>query len=417
MPRLNTQLTEILVVGGGSSGGVLAVILSELGFEVTLVDARDPAEPFLPDSRAFAIVRGGWRVLEAAGVADELTANAGPLLGMEAHDRNGVFPPAASMFGVDDLPQDRDGEPLGYMIEVDHLNLAIRNRVEACPAINRIAPDQLESFEVAPDGALVRLKSGKEIKAQLVVGADGVGSTVRDLAGIKTLGWSYNQAVVAATIQLEWPHRGHARQWFQNEGPFAVLPLTGNRGNLAWFKREAAGIATAKLSKKALEAEINSRFADVVGPMKVLRDPLAYPLRLKLAEKLIAPRVALVGDAVRRVNPLAGQGFNLGLKDIAALAEILCESRRAGLSVADGAQLEAYQTWRRFDGVATALAMDGINRAFSNGNVFLSPIKKLALSVGGAISPLRQALARQASADQPGLPALVRGETVKSLLA
>lgn len=416
MPQPKVQSTEILVVGGGSSGGVLAVILSELGFEVSLVDSRNPSEPFVPDSRAFAIVRGGWRVLEAAGVADELLSNAEPLLGMEAHDCNGIFPPAFSMFGVDDLPHERPDEPLGYMVEVDRLNLAIRNRVEACTAVNRIAPDLVQALDVRPEGAFVRLSSGQEIKAQLVIGADGVGSAIRELSGIRTLGWSYNQAVVAATIQLDWPHHGHARQWFQNEGPFAILPLTENRGNLAWFRREEAGIATAKLSKAALEKEINSRFGELAGPMKVLRDPLAYPLRLKMAEKLIAARVVLVGDAVRRVNPLAGQGFNLGLKDVAALAEVLCESRRAGLSVADGAQLEAYQTWRRFDGVSTALAMDGINRAFSNGNAFLSPLKKLALSVGGAISPLRQALARQASADQAGLPALVRGETVQSLL-
>ena len=165
-----------------------------------------------------------------------------------------------------------------------------------------------------------------------------------------------------------------------------------------------------------LEAEINARFAHLAGPMKVLRDPLAYPLRLRLAEKLIADRVALVGDAVRRVNPLAGQGFNLGLKDIAALVEILVESRRLGLSLADGAQLETYQRWRRFDGVATALAMDGINRVFSNSNPLLTPFKRLALTAGTKIGPLREALARQASADKPDLPLLVRGEPLSALV-
>ncbi|MAP96355.1 MAG: 2-octaprenyl-3-methyl-6-methoxy-1,4-benzoquinol hydroxylase [Ponticaulis sp.] len=415
MPTTIPQKSQILIVGGGSSGGVLGILLSELGFDVSLVDTRDPTLPFLPDSRAFALVRGAWRVLEAAGVAQKLIDEAEPLLSMEAHDANGVLPPAASLFGVDDLPDSDRGEPLGYMIEVDLLNNAIRERVQQCEAIKLYAPNSVTALATGPDCARVTLDDGTELQADLVIGADGVGSAIRDLAGIRTIGWSYEQAVVAVTLQLDQPHHGAARQWFQEEGPFAVLPLTENRGNLAWFRNEAAGLATAKLSREELEAEINGRFGHLAGPMKVLRDPLAYPLRLRLAETLIADRVALVGDAVRRVNPLAGQGFNLGLKDIAALVEILCESRKLGLSLADGSRLETYQQWRRFDGVSTALAMDGINRAFSNSNPLLTPFKRLALSAGTAIAPLRRALAAQASADQPGLPALVRGQPLSAL--
>ena len=415
MPNSSPKKSEILIVGGGSSGGVLAVLLHDLGFDVALVDARDPALPYLPDSRAFAIVRGGWRVLDAAGVGGLLVNHSEPLLSMEAHDQNGILPAAASIFGVEDLPDDIPDEPLGRMIEVDLLNSAIRDRVASCERLKVYAPETVSGLNVSGSGAELLLDSGETLSADLVIGADGVGSAIRDLTGIRTLGWSYDQAVVAATVQLDEPHHGAARQWFQDEGPFAVLPLTENRGNLAWFRKEKAGIATAKLSQAELEAEINRRFAHLTGPLKVLRDPLAYPLRLRLADKLISERVALVGDAVRRVNPLAGQGFNLGLKDIAALVEILCESRRAGLSLADGAQLEAYQRWRRFDGIATALAMDGINRTYSNSNALLAPFRRMALSAGTAIGPLRKALARQASADQPGLPKLVRGEPLSGL--
>ena len=415
MPTAKAEKTQILIVGGGSSGGVLAILLAELGFGVTLVDSRDPTLPFQPDSRAFAIVRGGWRVLNAAGVGQKLQPQAEPLLSMEAHDQNGHLPPAASMVGVEDLPDGAPDEPLGYMIEVDLLNQAIRDRVQETSGIDVIAPTIVTGLRNDPGAAVVSLNDGREISAELVIGADGVGSAIRELANIPVTGWGYNQAVVAVTLQLELPHYGAARQWFQDEGPFAVLPLTGNRGNLAWFRNEKAGIATAQLGKDALEKELNARFGHLVGPMTVLRDPLAYPLRLRMAEKLISDRVALVGDAVRRVNPLAGQGFNLGLKDIAALVEILVESRRLGLSLADGAQLETYQRWRRFDGVATALAMDGINRVFSNSNPLLTPFKRLALTAGTTIAPLRQALARQASADQPGLPALVRGEPLSAL--
>ena len=414
MPGISANSSEILIVGGGSSGGVLAILLSELGFDVALVDRRDPSLPFNPDSRAFAIVRGGWRVLDAAGVGPILLDQAQPLSSMEAHDENGSLPPAASLFGTEDLPETNDGMPLGYMIEVDLLNSAIRDRVKESN-IRLIAPHSVSHVEVTKAGVEVRLDDGSVHTSELLVGADGGDSVVREFAGIHTTGWSYKQAVVAVTLQLEWPHHGAARQWFQDEGPFAVLPLTDNRGNLAWFRDEAAGLATAKLSRGDLEAELNHRFAHLAGPMKVLRDPLAYPLRLQVSDRLIGDRVALVGDAVRKVNPLAGQGFNLGLKDVAALAEVLCESRRVGLPLSEGMQLEKYQRWRRFDGVATALAMDGINRAFSNSNPLLTPFKRLALSVGTAVDPLRKALARQASADQPELPALVRGEPLAGL--
>ena len=206
-----SEKQDVLIVGGGSSGGVLAVLLSELGFRVALVDARDPELPYEPDSRAFAIVRGGWRVLEAAGVADALLPDAQALQGMEAHDQNGVLPAAQSIFGVSDLPEDRPGEPLGYMIEVDKLNIAIRDRVAACAGISRFAPDKLLSLETGSTGAIAKLESGETIHAELVVGADGVGSMVREIAGIRTIGWSYDQAVVAATVQLSEPHYGHAR--------------------------------------------------------------------------------------------------------------------------------------------------------------------------------------------------------------
>ena len=407
--------TDILVVGGGPAAGVLSILLSELGFKVSLVDARNPKDEIKPDSRAFAIVRGGWHVLEAAGVAKNLIKTACPLQGMEAHDANGVLPAAHSIFGVDDLSKTEDDEPLGYMVEVDQLNLAIQKRVKSRKDIQLFAPALAEELTIKPGNAVIKLQSGEEIEADLVVGADGVGSSIRHLAGIRNVGWDYDQAVVAVTVELLDGHNYHARQWFQDEGPFALLPLNDNRGNIAWFRQKDAGLATAQLSREELEAEINHRFAHLTGPMKVLRDPLAYPLKLNLANDLISERVALVGDAVRKINPLAGQGFNLGLKDIAALVEVLCESRMAGLSLADGAQLEKYQQWRRFDSVSTALAMDGMNRVFSNNNKLLTPFKRLALTIGDRVAPLRQALARQASADQKGLPALVRGEPLSAL--
>ncbi len=408
---MNDSRFDLAIIGGGPSAAMLAILSAAHGFRTALVEPRDPEAGFVPDSRAFAIVRGGWHVLEAAGIAAQLIDGAQPLSGMSAEDTRGALPPAATLFGTEDLSGSEDSSgPLGYMVEVDQLMAALETGLRQANGLTRFAPDTVSA--IAADGAgpaHVTLGSGTTLTADLLVGADGAGSSVREFAGIRSHGWDYPQAVLAVTVQLTEPHGGVARQWFQDEGPFAVLPLTENRANLAWFRRREAAFATARLSRSALEAEINRRFAQLAGPMQVLRDPLAYPLSLRFAETMIAPGIALAGDAVRKINPLAGQGFNLGLKDCAALLECLVEDRACGLATGNGAMLERYERWRRFDGVSTALAMDAINRLYSTTSPLLKPLRRLALDVGGRVEPLRRQLARQASGDRPDLPKLVQG--------
>ena len=172
---------------------------------------------------------------------------------------------------------------------------------------------------------------------------------MRAAAGINVEGRAYGKSVFAANVHLERPHEGIARQLFTPEGPFATLPLTGNRANLAWYMKTGAAEALAKLDPAAIEAELNHRFADFAGKMTLESAPFAYPLHMKIAEKLIAGRIALVGDAARRINPLAGQGLNLGFKDVGALIEILCDARHEGLDIGSAPVLQRYQQWRRFD--------------------------------------------------------------------
>ena len=231
---------------------------------------------------------------------------------------------------------------------------------------------------------------------------------MRAALGIPTEGRPYGKSVFAADVKLERPHEGLARQLFTPEGPFATLPLPGNRANLAWYMKTGAAEVMAKQPVEAIEAELNARFSGFAGPMTLDGPPLAYPLHLQLATSLVGPRAALLGDAAHRINPLAGQGLNLGFKDVGALVDVMTESRSVGLDPGSDTSLQRYQQWRRFDAASTAMFMDAVDRAFSNDNAILKPLRGLALTAASRIGPIRRAMARQASADQSDLPSMMR---------
>ena len=231
---------------------------------------------------------------------------------------------------------------------------------------------------------------------------------MRNSLGLRTEGRSYGKSVFAADVALSRPHHGIARQLFTPEGPFATLPLPGDRANLAWYMKAGAAETLAKLPKDQIEAELNARFADFAGQMHLDGPPLSYPLVMQIAEKMAGPRTALLGDAARRINPLAGQGLNLGFKDVGALVDVMASARETGLDPGSDTVLAQYQDWRRFDAAATAMGMDLIDRAFSNDNALLKGLRGFALTAANRITPLRRALARQASADQAHLPSLMR---------
>ena len=408
MSESGTHLScDIAIIGAGPAGGSLALLAAKAGFDTILVDARDPKSDVTRDGRNFAIVRGSWRLLETAGIADALIDAAQPLNGLEAVDGGTHFFGAPSVvFSNDDLG---DGT-LGYMVEARRILPVLAEAFAAQKGLRVIAPARFSGLKNSSGKITVELETGQTIEASLLAGCDGVNSPVRDAAGIAVEGRAYGKSVFAANVNLETPHGGIARQLFTPEGPFATLPLTGDRANLAWYMKSGAAEALAKKDTASIEAELNHRFAEFAGQMTLASDPFAYPLHLKIAERMIAERLALVGDAARRINPLAGQGLNLGFKDVGALIEIMCDARFEGLDIGSPPVLKRYEQWRRFDANTTALAMDRIDRAFSNDNPVLKPLRGLGLTVANTFTPLRKALAQRASADQSALPKLLRGE-------
>jgi 2-octaprenyl-6-methoxyphenol hydroxylase len=258
----------------------------------------------------------------------------------------------------------------------------------------------------------VSLEDGGRLRAGLVVGAEGRRSTIRAVAGIRTTGWRYDQTAVVCTVSHQKPHDGVAHEYFLPSGPFAMLPLTQNRCNIVWTERPAIAETLRNMAEADFLAELRMRFGEHLGQVTVAGPRFAYPLSLQIAEKLIAPRMALIGDAAHGVHPIAGQGLNVGLRDVAALAESIVDGMRVGLDAGDPEMLARYQRWRRFDSLSLALVMDGFNRVFSNDLPYLRGLRGGGMALVDAIAPARRLFMREAAGGSGDLPRLLRGEAL-----
>ena len=401
---MSEQMFDVAIIGAGPTGACLALGLAQAGLDVAVIDARDPAAIPPKDGRNFAIVTGSWRLLDSIGVASKLAETSQPLNGLEATDGGThYFGQPSVLFTKDDLESVNPDEPLGHMTMAEPLQAALDAAMKDESRIQWFAPERFDRVDVQAGHAEIQLESGQKLKARLLVGADGMNSPVRQAAGISTEGRDYGKSVFTANVTLSAPHDGIARQLFTPEGPFATLPLVGDRANLAWYMKRGAAETLAKLPTEDAEAELNQRFADFAGEMKIEGKAGSYPLILQLATAITAPRIALIGDAARRVNPLAGQGLNQGFRDVAALIEIAQDTLRVGGEIGSPQMLEDYSAARNFDGAGTALALDAIDRLFSNDSMLTKPVRTLGLLAASKFSPLRRFLARKASATEAGV--------------
>ena len=429
MPESSESLdTEVLIAGGGMVGLTLGVALAGAGVATVVADAADPAtlQTAAYDGRSAAIARGTQQALSALGIWTGMAAAAEPILEIRVSD--GKIGAAASPFFLHydhrELGPGRE-EPLGYIVE----NLAIRRALQARAAemanLTLLAPVRLSSVDRGPAAVSAVLNDGRQICAKLIVGAEGKASPLREMAGIRVTRWDYPQAGIVCTVDHEAPHEGVAHEHFLPAGPFALLPMTpgdggapegafggGHRSSLVWTERRALAPAMMALSKADFAAELQRRFGDGLGRLRQAGGRWSYPLGLMLAESCVAARLALVGDAAHVIHPIAGQGLNLGLRDVAALAETLVDARRLGLDLGSMQVLARYQTWRRVDGSLLAVATDGLNRLFSNDLGPLRLARDLGLAAVDRAPPLKRFFMRQAMGLVGDLPRLVRGEAL-----
>ena len=411
---------DVIIVGGGMAGATLALALRSGGLQPVIVERAPMGDQLEPafDGRASAIAFSAFRQWRTLGLGPRLEPDAQRIEQILVTD--GRSPGASSArtpspfalrFDSAEIADRVEGEPLGYMLENRRIRQGLAEALKGTD-IAILAPARLERLDLEPGRARAVLADGRIVAAPLVVAADGRGSTVRRIAKIAVVGWPYKQSGVVATVDLEQPHKGVAYEHFLPSGPFAILPLTDNRASLVWTEgtRQAEALMTA--SPEAFQAYLDRRFGEFLGKATAQPNRFNYPLSLELAERMTAPRVALIGDAAHGVHPIAGQGLNLGLKDIAALAEVLVEARRLGEDIGSELGLERYARWRRFDNVMLAAATDGFTRLFSNDNPLLRLARGVGMDVVNRIGPARRFFMQEAGGATGELPRLLRGEAL-----
>ena len=400
---------DIIIAGGGLNGPALALALAGAGLSVAVIDARPAtaraADDF--DGRAYALALASRRLLTALGLWGELAPKSQPILKVEA--AQGQPGEGAGPFHLSFDSAEIEEGPVGHMLEDRFLYAALLAAMQG--KVTHLPGRQVTGQSVQPGQVVVTLDDGRTLTARLLVGADGRGSGVASRAGIKRRGWGYGQTALVAAVDHERPHHGTAWQYFMPSGPLAILPLPGNRSSIVWSEPDDTARAIAALPDDAFLEVLRPRFGDFLGAISLAGPRFSYPLSLSLADSYVAPRIALVGDAAHGVHPIAGQGLNLGLRDVAALAEVIVDAARRGEDIGAADVLDRYQRWRRFDATALGLGMDSVNRLFSNDNPLLRTARGLGMGVVTAIPPLRRAFMRQAAGlSVAPMPRLLAGQ-------
>ena len=411
--RIMAHDTDILIVGGGLNGPALALALAQSGLRVTVVDARAaPARAERGfDGRTYSLAIASKRLLSMIGVWDAVADKVQPILQIKASDGLAGTGPAP-FFLTFDHAEIEEG-PMGFMLEDRHLYAAFLQAMAAQPSICLLSGETVVAQETTASGASVTLASGQTLTARLIVGCDGRGSGTAARAGITRQGWGYGQTALVTAVHHDLPHNGIAHQYFMPGGPLAILPLHGgHHSSIVWSEDTDTAMAIQALSEADYLAALRPRFGDFLGEITLAGDRFTYPLSLSLAQSFIAPRLALVGDSAHGVHPIAGQGLNLGLRDVAALAQVVIEANRRGEDFAGADVLERYQRWRRFDATVLALGMDTVNRLFSNDNPVLRGMRDLGMGIVNAMPGLRRGFIRQAAGLSGDLPKLLAGQAI-----
>jgi 2-octaprenyl-6-methoxyphenol hydroxylase len=402
---------EALIVGGGLVGLTLGSALAGVGLPVAVVDRADPAATVAPefDGRATAIAHGSARVLQGIGLWDAMAPQACAINDIRVSDGDSL------LFLHYDHSEVGD-EPLGHIIENRHLRLAMFDHVRALDTLQFLAPMEIVELTRTLDGVVAGLADGRQIRARLLLACDGRNSGIREAAGIGVTRWRYNQTSIVCAVFHDRPHNNVAHERFLPGGPFAILPMTDadgrRRSAIVWTDRDDVAPAMMALDEAEFIAELAPRFGDILGTLELAGPRWSHPLGLSHAQRYVGQRLALVGDAAHAIHPIAGQGLNMGIRDIAALAEVVIDARRLGRDIGMPDILADYERWRRFDNLVLAVVTDVMNRLFSNDIAPLRAARDIGLGTVNRIAPLRRNFMQHAMGTVGDLPRLVRGEAL-----
>lgn len=406
---------DIILVGGGMAGLSFALAVGQAGLSVLVLDAAAPATSLASDfdGRVSALGRASTRLMAGLGVWPQMVKDAQPILDIMVSDGRIGSGPSPPGLHFDHLDGDaaRSGGPLGHILENRHIRAALHAALADYAATVTVrAPVRVLCALPDAYGVTVQLADGGSLRGRLCVAADGRESVLRQAAGIKSVAWNYGQSGIVATVHHARPHGGLAHEYFLPGGPFAILPMTGARSSLVWTEPTVRAHALIALAQEDFDYELRARFGGQWGEINSDGPRWIYPLSFHHARDYVANRLVLVGDAAHTIHPIAGQGLNLGLRDVAALAEVLVDAQRLGLDIGASTVLERYQAWRRFDNVSLAAVTDILNRLFSNDAPLLRIARDIGLGLVGQIGPLRRLAMRHAAGDVGDLPRLLAGE-------
>ena len=404
---------DVIIAGGGGAGLALACALDDaLGGEarIAVVDRSElTSETVAEDPRAFALSAGSQRLLTVLGVWPAIADYAQPVTAIDITDSSldDAFRPVLVSYD-----NSVEGEPATWIVEHLRLQRALLERAEGAKSIALLGGAAAEGFAADEHGVTVELADGSRLRAALLVAADGRRSRLREAAGIKVVRWSYPQTGIVVTVRHEKPHQGRAVQHFLPGGPFAILPLTGNRSCITWTESADRAREILALDDAGFLGEVERRFDYRLGGVALAGPRAAWPLDMHLARALVANRFALISDAAHGVHPIAGQGLNLGLRDVAALAEVIADAARLGLDIGSLATLERYERWRRLDSAISAAAFDALNRLFSNDVTVLRTARDFGLGLVDRMPGLKQLFVAEAAGLTGEVPKLLRGHAL-----
>ncbi|MGI9514146.1 MAG: FAD-dependent monooxygenase [Anderseniella sp.] len=408
------QPYDAIIIGGGLAGLTCGLALSgdylSIPLKTLIVDAGPDlcSRKTAADARGSAITRSSRTMLQTLGIWDAVSDQAQAfekIVVTDGRDATGARPALLSF-----LEAGEAGSASAWMVENSALLCALIEQVQHTPGITFMGNTVVETFEYGSSPAQVTTTDGRTFTAPLIVAADGRNSRARQAANIETVQWDYGQSGIAMTVEHDLPHHGRAEEHFREAGPFAILPLSGNRSSIVWTEQTGDAKQLMQLPEREFLDEFKQRFGNHLGEVKLATKYAAWPLSVQIAKTFIGNRLALIGDAAHVIHPIAGLGFNLGLRDIAALSDCIGDHVRLGLDPGGQSCLKAYEQWRRADTLMVAAACDGLNRLFSNSALPIATLRQAGLQLVDRLPPLKAFFMDQAAGMAGRQPRLLRGE-------
>lgn len=401
---------DVIVSGASAAGLSFVLALAEMSHgsvRIALIDKFSEPQLSQGDFPAYALSAGTRHMMQVLRLWDEISTHAQEVSRIEITDSSleDCLRPVLLKYNNVTL----NGEPATHIVEGENILTSLLKRVRGYKSIDLLFDREVLACEAHRSNSTIHLKGGETFSAKLVISAEGRHSKLRELSGIKTVGWSYHQTGIVVNLAHDLPHEGIAIQHFLPNGPFAILPLLGNRSCVTWSESEIEAKRILSLDDAGFLFETEKRFGCRLGNIRLETKRKSWPLSLRLARSYVADRFALIGDAAHAVHPIAGQGLNLAFRDSAALVEVLVEALRLGMDLGDGEVLSRYERWRRFDSTTSTLFYDALNRLFSTDNQIVRMLRDLGLGVVNRLPPIKQFFIDEAAGLTGKVPRLLQG--------